>query len=1229
MSEGEQRGGIFPAFSQYATTSTNEKQTLGLFPAYQQNAAEPSASGHDWLHNPSFKAEDAYALQILQEEEAKVKTPHESSSSNSEEEEGKSLTVRESVDEGKSKKRHHDDDDDSRYMDRKRKKKEKKKSKHKHKHKKEHKKHKHDRPLESPDVLLDKERFRIETESVPPGSSGKIFIEDIPNLLPEHAFRVDRKPDRNNIMYGSIYKQHIARSRSKTGIFCLGLNKNQTFLWDSKSSESRKHKDNRYFSNRKTLKDEEQPAIDLSKPKLKSGADKPFCVESAETLPYLSVEVSPVEILCGDKEYNPLGVYDESTALWAQGKGLGKTEDLTPVTVQEDTLVETHEQYIQRRTAEYNKHTRENPGDIKMWLEFVNFQDETVSKDQELFKPSEHEKRKRRELFVLEKKISIIEKALKTNPASLELKMKQLELSGLIWEADKLHSDWENLVFLHPNNPQLWQKYLTFIQSRFSTYSTSKTLSAFHKALQVLNGFVIGSTKSHPLLPSTEEHMIGLFNEMCTFLKQAGQMEKAIASFQALIEFNLCCPESLMALPQKDRLDVFEAFWDSGMPRFGETGAIGWANCVKEKPVHCSPMRYKSEEDNALEDAVMEKQLGRCATWLEFEKIRQSRHMLPWRPDVEEGETEEDCEDPDRLVLFDDIVPCLFVISSQKLKFSLIVCFLDLLGVKNETLTQSSVQTCRERFSLKVESAEEIFQGEDELYGMVSTSVKLDKNFHQTFTRNMFSQASKVISGNEQTLLTLAWVEYEIRTVLGKENAKERKQATKELRKTVKGMLKESNNRNNLILWDVYASLEWQLGNIEEAVRIYDTAIAMNSQNYVNLPEDKKTGVCRLYRNYAQLTLGLCNEDGGQSENGAKICDISHERKTKALHILSCLGDDGKYEIIKPMADVPGTKLLKARKNYQVMMESTLDAYFNVESHGICPECDSFLAVWTECFALFQYLTVSMQAASVVFGQVLSKLKNKLSPCDRETEVNGVCPSPSQLQVDQEEIMRAFVRLVFYHQHTSILPMSFARSTLLLALKDYPEHPYFLRLYIQLESQSHILGNLRMYFNKAVKTCSTCIPWLMAIHAELLRQQKIEQGMNVGPSALAGAPGWVSASIPQTGITHKLRSMFERAVESTSGQNCILLWRLYLRFEVSTEDVHRSEGVFYRALQDCPWAKSIYMDGIQYFPDRLQEITDLMAEKEIRVRAPLEEVDLLIGHEASKQDDNDSDCGND
>ena len=77
----------------------------------------------------------------------------------------------------------------------------------------------------------------------------------------------------------------------------------------------------------------------------------------------------------------------------------------------------------------------------------------------------------------------------------------------------------------------------------------------------------------------------GIFVQYCYFLHQVGHTEKAVASFQALIEFNVFLPPSLENSPTDDKSAVFESFWDSSVSRFGEAGARGWAKWMEEKSV--------------------------------------------------------------------------------------------------------------------------------------------------------------------------------------------------------------------------------------------------------------------------------------------------------------------------------------------------------------------------------------------------------------------------------------------------------------------------------------------------------------------------------------------------------------------------------------------------------------------------------------------------------------------
>ena len=73
-----------------------------------------------------------------------------------------------------------------------------------------------------------------------------------------------------------------------------------------------------------------------------------------------------------------------------------------------------------------------------------------------------------------------------------------------------------------------------------------------------------------------------LFAELCTLLSGCGQLEKAVALFQAQLDFTLFRPSVLgPATPHKDAVDFMAVYWDSSAPKFGEDSFQGWASWVE------------------------------------------------------------------------------------------------------------------------------------------------------------------------------------------------------------------------------------------------------------------------------------------------------------------------------------------------------------------------------------------------------------------------------------------------------------------------------------------------------------------------------------------------------------------------------------------------------------------------------------------------------------------------
>lgn len=49
-----------------------------------------------------------------------------------------------------------------------------------------------------------------------------------------------------------------------------------------------------------------------------------------------------------------------------------------------------------------------------------------------------------------------------------------------------------------------------------------------------------------------------------------------------MIELNFFSPDFPGYYSLDDRLAMFEPFWESGVPRFGEPGVVGWATVMKK-----------------------------------------------------------------------------------------------------------------------------------------------------------------------------------------------------------------------------------------------------------------------------------------------------------------------------------------------------------------------------------------------------------------------------------------------------------------------------------------------------------------------------------------------------------------------------------------------------------------------------------------------------------------------
>ncbi|MGH0174410.1 UNVERIFIED_CONTAM: hypothetical protein FKN15_010094 [Acipenser sinensis] len=913
----------------------------------------------DWLSNQSFRTEDALTL-------------HQRCTKGEEQAVQRSANPSLSVDQPPL-----EEPDEEGFPKPKKKKKDKKKKKLKRKHKKKSREQSEssrsgsdsDSPRghasEASRLKQGTEKLRQEQIHL---QGCFVWLDDLQTPT-DQPFCVDKKADHANWEYKSLYRGDIARYRRK-GNSCLGLNPKRHFItWVDSASEKKKteKKQDRYFSKagRLLLSTEGFP--------VHPGDVGPGAKQTPVTSDFMAVSDWKEEDVSGPAApawVNPLGVYDASTTLWLQGKGQPEPENQQARPAGATENVNTA---MISKVEEFNRKLRENPEDAKTWMEFVNFQDELMTGPSPFtMSERESEKRKTSLKVTLEKKIAILERAIESNPGSVKLKLARLELCKELWEPSTLLKEWKKLVFLHPNNTELWKKYLLFCQSQFSTFSVLKVNSIYGKCLTTLAAVHDGSMVSHPALPGTEEAILEIFLRQCHFLRQAGHSEKVISLFQAVLDFTFFKPDSVKDLPTREQV-----------------------------------LHY-----------------------------------------------------------------------------------------------------------------------------------------------------------------------------LQNKNKKKLKSQGKKSKKLAKNLLKEAENRNNLALWKEYAHLEWLLGNLEDSRKVFDTAITLATSQGLQNP-----ALCSLCLLYTQLELEAMEDAVG----GAAA--------SRAVHVLTKLAECGPYSAYK--GQVSPVNILKARKSYEYAFLGCL-----TESSLLC---DSTVATMradvavslVACFALFQYLTVGIEAADRVYMQALEKTSELF--LHKKTEITNLRTQPTELET--LTLMRAL--LLRYHMKVNVYPLGPLRETLTSALKLFPGNHSLWRLYVQTENKYHNASRARRFFDSVTRSAEMITPRLFAIYAEQKRKELVDSVQRVDI-------GRVYSTIPESGLSNRIRVLFEHAVQSDNGAHCPLLWRMYLHFLVSQGNRERSRGAFYKALQDCPWVKGLYMDAIEYFPDHMQEIMDLMTEKELRVRVPLEELDILL-----------------
>jgi len=669
---------------------------------------------------------------------------------------------------------------------------------------------------------------------------------------------------------------------------------------------------------------------------------------------------------------------------------------------------------IRLRSIELSRNVDKNPQDIDAWLALIDHQDALLGL-------SDHGRRKITTAEIqstAEIKLDMYQKALKM--AGSTLANRERLLLGLMAEGSKVWSPkeqqqrWEQISQDDLNSILLWKQYLDFRQSDFISFKYEEVRDLFQKRIRLLTEAINSAKGSEQESRGLYEQLIYTVLRAALYMRETGYTEISVAIWQVAFEFNMRGPAELE--PGKSRLELFQEFWESEVPRIGEENARGWTffisnqdtGMMESKPDEETPSSYLDNPDIMMGWALAEEHRSRLSHW-------PARTM---------DDTVED--DPYRVIMWSDIEGFMVDIVGKPFSSALCRLLIDafLLFCRLPPVYQATVsrQWSLESFihnnilDMTSECIEKQFLSlGDDNTGVIQGSLKQidDKASHEQDTRHHSFQASSenfVISvdtlfpsstwfrslrswvdtyGEEPLAgpVAISFVRETLKTLTEAVASDEFAEfylawmyvnQPQDIKKTAKSIIKQ--RPTSLRLYNAYALIEWRSGKKDSAFNIFNAALSMQS----SLPGNEREKSIMLWR----VRLWCLLDDGNNTEALKCLLAIPNADASAIATI----------DAPSPAAHMRAKQHLAANRDY------------HLSSNNIELAC-----LHAECLALLSYLSNS---PALPTGQ--GDISAALSTLDSFS--SSLTPYSYQLSTHHELLHQSSARLLHHHIRHGYVP---------------------------------------------------------------------------------------------------------------------------------------------------------------------------------------------------------------
>ena len=632
--------------------------------------------------------------------------------------------------------------------------------------------------------------------------------------------------------------------------------------------------------------------------------------------------------------------------------------------------------------------------------------------------------------------------------------------------------------------------------------------------------------------------------------------------------------------------------------------------------------------------------------------------------------SEEEAEDPDRTIGFEDIQDYLFQFPSSSFTrnntsiFNLILCFLRHFGVnlresEFEIFGVLSTQT----FGLNLELTSPEYIGVDEeaicgdIMQKVSTNFLVDSNL-ETFIRNVFSTLSKKLKEPFKTQIILLWLRFE--KDLAETSFQDcsdlnqlkvvKKSKAKFIKNEVKNIL--DHDRENAVIYcgyaDCIAVLEgyknsWKIFKMLLETRSVDSSLQQRKdllQIYVHGVINELKELKRLSHSESTNGESLLHQNTLKchSDNARWLLTLAAENAAYKNH-----DHIGKYEMIE-LAD-------KAEQKSSDWIHKQFLEGENVILHGSQGKNDY---VETNPVTYYNEFTarVFIHAWLLYFGtgdprdsyQFIEFVIERL----QQNEISQKLKYPLQYVIELLHKIR--IDMLLYDG--SIKSIQMGKNAISAGLSVFPCNTYLLEN-VLLSNNLNIRTNVSSFIWRSVSTSllkkkTPCQSYAISILVRFLLNKFLNREQPNQSKMLFDFKHVTESDLVSVGHLNQAHKILNQFVQENRDNQIsspviwrLLLWINRIRHEIDPikYPLANVKTIFYRACQDNPSAKVFFLDAMNYCESATKtdfidlkgkysrkkyrntpkavretqtELQHLMTEKEIRVRIPMEEVQVML-----------------